>query len=73
MDLCGHATLASAHALWEAGLARAEATLVFRTKSGTLSAARRGDAIELDFPAEPADRRVFLSGKAVTVLRGELV
>ncbi len=54
VDLCGHATLASAHTLWEAGLARAESTLVFRTKSGTLSAARRGDTIELDFPAEPA-------------------
>jgi PhzF family phenazine biosynthesis protein len=54
VDLCGHATLAAAHTLWEAGLARVEATLVFRTKSGTLSAARRGETIELDFPAEPA-------------------
>lgn len=54
VDLCGHATLAAAHTLWEAGLAHAEATLVFRTKSGALSAARRGDAIELDFPAETA-------------------
>ena len=54
MDLCGHATLAAAHTLWEAGLARVEATLVFRTKSGALSAARRGEEIELDFPAEPA-------------------
>ena len=54
VDLCGHATLAAAHTLWEAGLARVEATLVFRTKSGALSAARRGEDIELDFPAEPA-------------------
>lgn len=55
VDLCGHATLAAAHTLWEAGLARVEATLVFRTKSGDLSAARRGETIELDFPAEPAE------------------
>jgi PhzF family phenazine biosynthesis protein len=54
VDLCGHATLASAHALWEAGLADAGVPLVFRTRSGALSATRRGDGIELDFPAEPA-------------------
>lgn len=54
VDLCGHATLAAAHALWEAGLAREAAPLVFRTKSGALAAVRRGEAIELDFPAEPA-------------------
>ncbi len=46
--LCGHATLASAHALWEEhGLASAR----FHTKSGLLTAERSGDLIELDFPA----------------------
>jgi PhzF family phenazine biosynthesis protein len=54
VDLCGHATLASAHALWESGQADPAVPLTFETKSGRLSAARRGDAIELDFPAEPA-------------------
>ncbi len=54
VDLCGHATLASAHVLWEAGYADPSETLVFRTKSGELSAARRDEVIELDFPAEPA-------------------
>jgi PhzF family phenazine biosynthesis protein len=55
VDLCGHATLASAHALWEAGYAGPDTELVFETKSGRLSAARRGEGrIELDFPAEPA-------------------
>ncbi len=54
MDLCGHATLASAHVLWEEGIASPEEPLTFRTRSGDLSAARRGDSIELDFPAEPA-------------------
>jgi PhzF family phenazine biosynthesis protein len=54
VDLCGHATLASAHALWEQGLADAGNILRFETRSGVLTAARRADAIELDFPAEPA-------------------
>ena len=54
VDLCGHATLASAHALWEQGLADEGRILRFQTKSGVLTAARRGAAIELDFPAEPA-------------------
>jgi predicted PhzF superfamily epimerase YddE/YHI9 len=54
VDLCGHATLASAHALWEDGLADPAAPLLFRTRSGALAAARRGLEIELDFPAEPA-------------------
>jgi PhzF family phenazine biosynthesis protein len=53
VDLCGHATLASAHALWEADhLAPAEAAH-FHTKSGLLTARRQGDWIELDFPSTP--------------------
>ncbi len=54
VDLCGHATLASAHVLWEMGVAHPEEPLRFRTLSGDLLASRRGDWIELDFPAEPA-------------------
>ena len=54
VDLCGHATLASAHALWEQGLADPGHPLAFATKSGVLGAVRRGPEIELDFPAEPA-------------------
>ncbi len=50
VDLCGHATLAGAHALWERG---AEGTLRFHTKSGLLTAERTADGIALDFPAEP--------------------
>ena len=53
VDLCGHATLASAHVLWETGEARSDETLRFHTKSGLLSARRDGDLIELDFPATP--------------------
>jgi len=54
VDLCGHATLASAHALWETGQAEPRETLVFQTRSGRLAAAQRDGSIELDFPAEPA-------------------
>ncbi len=54
VDLCGHATLACAHVLWETGRAPADRTIRFETKSGVLSAARSGAAIELDFPSEAA-------------------
>jgi PhzF family phenazine biosynthesis protein len=54
VELCGHATLASAHVLWETGAAAAASPIRFQTLSGVLGAERRGDWIELDFPAEPA-------------------
>ena len=53
VDLCGHATLASAHVLWETGEARLEETIRFHTRSGLLKAKRDGDWIEMDFPATP--------------------
>ncbi len=50
--LCGHATLASAHVLWEEGLVDSACTIEFQTvHSGVLTAQRREDGIELDFPA----------------------
>ena len=49
--LCGHATLASAHALWEESVLAASETARFHTKSGLLTVTRNGDLIELDFPA----------------------
>jgi len=55
VDLCGHATLASAHVLWEDGHLAAGVTSRFFTASGILTAERRDDWIELDFPAEPAE------------------
>lgn len=57
VDLCGHATLASAHVLWEDGLLKSTAQARFHTKSGLLTADRRDSWIELDFPttiASPA-------------------
>jgi predicted PhzF superfamily epimerase YddE/YHI9 len=54
VDLCGHATLASAHVLWSEGIARESRPIYFRTRSGILTCVRDGDRIELDFPAFPA-------------------
>jgi PhzF family phenazine biosynthesis protein len=53
VELCGHATLASAHVLWETGRLAPGQTARFQTLSGELTAVRRGDAIDLDFPAKP--------------------
>jgi len=55
IDLCGHATLASAHVLWEDGHLKPGTQARFHTRSGLLTADRRGDWIELDFPATRAD------------------
>jgi PhzF family phenazine biosynthesis protein len=52
VPLCGHATLAAAHALWERGVVRANQTIEFATASGLLRAWRgAGGWIEMDFPA----------------------
>ncbi len=53
VDLCGHATLATAHVLWEDGHLPAERAARFETRSGLLTARRGPDGIELDFPCEP--------------------
>ncbi len=52
VDLCGHATLASAHILREKGILRADENARFHTKSGILTAMKVGNMIELDFPME---------------------
>jgi PhzF family phenazine biosynthesis protein len=53
VELCGHATLASAHILWETGLLANREIARFHTLSGLLTAERRANEIELDFPATP--------------------
>jgi PhzF family phenazine biosynthesis protein len=53
VDLCGHATLASAHALWETGRLAPGTVARFFTRSGWLTAEQKGGLIELDFPALP--------------------
>ena len=52
VNLCGHATLAASHALWNSGWQQADAPITFHTKSGTLTATRCDDEIFLDFPAK---------------------
>lgn len=51
VDLCGHATLASAHVLWETGAA--DGPIVFETRSGDLTATEVDGGVALDFPADP--------------------
>jgi PhzF family phenazine biosynthesis protein len=56
VDLCGHATLASAHALWESGRLAADRPARFFTKSGPLTCERRGQHVVMDFPAKVAEQ-----------------
>jgi PhzF family phenazine biosynthesis protein len=55
VDLCGHATLASAHALWETDLLDKDDRARFHTRSGLLIAEHGARGIELDFPAQPVN------------------
>jgi len=52
VDLCGHATLATAHVLFR-HLGHAGRTIAFETRSGTLEVQQQGDRLEMDFPACP--------------------
>jgi PhzF family phenazine biosynthesis protein len=56
VDLCGHATLASAFTLWNMGMTSPDEPIRFHTRSGVLTAHRDGNLIELDFPATPAEQ-----------------
>jgi len=55
VDLCGHATVASAHVLWEDGHLPQGRQARFYSRSGLLTADRKGEWIELDFPAKLAE------------------
>src|SRR2546422_3414822 len=55
VPLCGHATLASAHVLWEDGHLPAHTPVHFHTRSGLLTATRQDAWISLDFPALPPE------------------
>jgi len=63
IDLCGHATLASALVVFE-HLEPALGTVRFETKSGTLAVERDGDLLALDFPARPAEPCALPAGLA---------
>ena len=62
VDLCGHATLASAHVLWETAMLKPEEQARFHTRSGLLRAERRGEEIEMNFPATPEKPASALRG-----------
>ena len=56
VDLCGHATLASAHTLWESQRVAAGKPIRFATRSGVLTTVQRDGLIEMDFPASSIDK-----------------
>lgn len=62
--LCGHATLASAHLLWESGRVPAGEAIRFHTRSGWLTCEPGADGIRMDFPARPAEGIETPSGLA---------
>ncbi|HSE83881.1 MAG TPA: PhzF family phenazine biosynthesis protein [Thermodesulfobacteriota bacterium] len=59
VDLCGHATLATAHILWEEGYLKPDNEARFHTKSGLLLSKQKNGWIELDFPIEREDKAVY--------------
>ncbi len=55
VDLCGHATLASAHVLWEEATLPPDEAVRFHTKSGLLTCTKKDGWIEMDFPASKVE------------------
>src|SRR4030042_2424739 len=70
VKLCGHATLATAHILWERGILAPEQEARFQTLSGLLTARRDGDLIQLNFPAPPPPPQPPERAKAVVGASG---
>ncbi len=62
VNLCGHATLASAHVLWQDGHLPDDREARFHTRSGLLVARKAGEWIEMDFPAEAAEKAAIPAG-----------
>ena len=67
VDLCGHATLATAHALWKSGWQAPGEVISFFTKSGTLTASSVDGEIFLDFPAKRAEETEAPDGLAAAI------
>lgn len=68
IDLCGHATLASAHVLFR-HLSFAGARVAFTSASGLLAVAHEESRLVLDFPSRPA-KPVEITGELVAALGG---
>jgi PhzF family phenazine biosynthesis protein len=60
VPLCGHGTLASAHALWDTGRLSRDQEARFHTRSGLLTARLAAERIEMDFPSIPVDQAPLL-------------
>ena len=71
VPLCGHATLASAHVLWE-GWLEADEPARFQTESGLLTCVRVGDLIEMDLPVDAPDP-IVVSQELRDALGAEIV
>lgn len=56
VELCGHATLASAHIIYEVGLKKSNEDIVFHAKGGVLTISRDGDWLSMNFPQYPIQR-----------------
>ena len=67
IDLCGHATLATSHVLWNEGHLSDDRPAKFYTRSGVLTARRLGDWIELNFPANPSQAIALPDGLAAAL------
>ena len=55
VDLCGHATLATAHILWEKHILPQDQPAIFHTNSGVLTCRSLNKGIEMNFPATPPE------------------
>lgn len=73
VDLCGHATLASAHVLWQDGHLGPEDEARFHTRSGVLTASRAGAWIRMDFPAKPPTEPVDETAELAEALGADVV
>src|SRR5947208_17193110 len=62
VELCGHATLASAHVLWEIGLLKQGEQAIFHTLSGLLAENQKGKWIEMNFPANIKEPTIAPAG-----------
>lgn len=62
VDLCGHATLAAAHALWDSKTVPSDQSIIFETRSGPLTTKKQGGQIQMDFPVTPVAKAVAPQG-----------
>ncbi|MFA5045775.1 MAG: PhzF family phenazine biosynthesis protein [Paludibacter sp.] len=67
VPLCGHATLASAHMIYELGLKKTNESIVFKAEGGELILTKQGDWIAMNFPAYPLTKMDIPAGFNETI------